>query len=134
MIIDQSSMNFDSRILTKSSSTLVLVIVSGLRQFHESGPELKRTISGHLNEILDAEEPSTRRNISFFGGDADHPSTRRNIAFFGGHGPAIVQVLQQLLLLVKLIVMVNEMNNHNHNRQLCNYLLEDKDRFSSCEH
>ena len=105
MIIDQSSMNFDSRILTKSSSTLVLVIVSGLRQFHESGPELKRTISGHLNEILDAEEPSTRRNISFFGGDADHPSTRRNIAFFGGHGPAIVQVLHQLLFLRRICLI-----------------------------
>ena len=67
---------------------------SGLRQFHESGPELKRTISGHLNEILDAAEPSTRRNISFFGGDREEgqPGTRRNIAFFGGHGPAIVQV------------------------------------------
>ena len=25
------------------------------RQFHESGPELKRTISGQLNEIIDAE-------------------------------------------------------------------------------
>ena len=66
------------------------MMFAGLRQFHESGPELKRTISGHLNEILDADEPTTRRNISFFGGD--EPSTRRNIAFFGGHGPAIVQV------------------------------------------
>ena len=39
----------------------VVIMWAGLRQFHESGPELKRTISGHLNEILDAVEPSTRR-------------------------------------------------------------------------
>ena len=107
MIINQSSMNFESMIkdFVKVEFNSVLVIVSGLRQFHESGPELKRTISGHLNEILDAEEPSTRRNISFFGGDADHPSTRRNIAFFGGHGPAIVQVLHQWLFLRRICLI-----------------------------
>ena len=68
-------------------------LVTGLRQFHESGPELKRTISGHLNEILDPVEPGTRRrNHPFFGGGDDTTSTRRNIAFFAGAGPAIVQV------------------------------------------
>ena len=67
-------------------------LVTGLRQFHESGPELKRTISGHLNEILDPVEPGTRRrNHPFFGGGDDSHS-RRNIAFFAGAGPAIVQV------------------------------------------
>ena len=44
------------------SSVYSVLIFPGLRQFHESGPELKRTISGHLNEILDAEEPTTRRD------------------------------------------------------------------------
>lgn len=69
-------------------------LVTGLRQFHESGPELKRTISGHLNEILDPVEPGTRRrNHPFFGGgDDSHHSPRKNIAFFAGAGPAIVQV------------------------------------------
>ena len=68
-------------------------LVTGLRQFHESGPELKRTISGHLNEILDPVEPGTRRrNHPFFGGGDDSHSPRKNIAFFAGAGPAIVQV------------------------------------------
>ena len=53
-----------------------MTLLAGLRQFHESGPELKRTISGHLNEIIETEEPTVRRNI----------------AFFGSAGPAIVQV------------------------------------------
>ena len=29
-------------------------------QFHESGPELKRTISGHLNEMIETEDPTVR--------------------------------------------------------------------------
>ena len=53
-----------------------MTLLAGLRQFHESGPELKRTISGHLNEMIETEEPTVRRNI----------------AFFGAAGPAIVQV------------------------------------------
>ena len=96
--------------MTSKHHELVLIplhdnlLILGLRQFHESGPELKRTISGHLNEILDPVEPGTRRNIPFFGGvsDPDQPSTRRNIAFFGGHGPAIVQVFFTLNIFLKL--------------------------------
>ena len=79
----------EARERNEANNNSSVTLVAGLRQFHESGPELKRTISGHLNEILDADEPSTRRNLSFFGGE---DSTRRNIAFFGAAGPAFVQV------------------------------------------
>ena len=34
---------------------LYILYIFMSRQFHESGPELKRTISGQLNEIIDAE-------------------------------------------------------------------------------
>ncbi|XP_023344970.1 muscle calcium channel subunit alpha-1 isoform X2 [Eurytemora carolleeae] len=41
---------------------------AGLRTLHESGPELKRTISGNLDDHAEVElEPNTRRNIPFFG-------------------------------------------------------------------
>ena len=79
----------EARERNEANNNSSVTLVAGLRQFHESGPELKRTISGHLNEILDADEPSTRRNLSFFGGE---DTTRRNIAFFGAAGPAFVQV------------------------------------------
>jgi len=52
-----------------------VALLAGLRQFHESGPELKRTISGHLNEMIETEDPTVRRKI----------------AFFGSAGPAIVK-------------------------------------------
>ena len=73
---------------------------------HESGPELKRTISGHLNEILDPVEPGTRRrNHPFFGG-GDGSHSRRNIAFIAGAGPAIVQVSNETHKLCDLKVFL----------------------------
>jgi voltage-dependent calcium channel L type alpha-1D len=41
---------------------------AGLRTLHEAGPELKRTISGSLDDQENVElEPNTRRNLPFFG-------------------------------------------------------------------
>jgi len=41
---------------------------AGLRTLHEAGPELKRTISGNLEDQTQVElEPNTRRNLPFFG-------------------------------------------------------------------
>ena len=41
---------------------------AGLRTLHEAGPELRRAISGSLEEATDGElEPATRRNLPFFG-------------------------------------------------------------------
>ena len=83
----------EARERNEANNNTSVTLVAGLRQFHESGPELKRTISGHLNEILDADEPSTRRNLTFFGGADESGQARRNIAFFGAAGPAFVQVI-----------------------------------------
>ena len=83
----------EARERNEANNNTSVTLVAGLRQFHESGPELKRTISGHLNEILDADEPSTRRNLTFFGGADESGRARRNIAFFGAAGPAFVQVI-----------------------------------------
>ena len=66
----------ESRERNNQGENQTVTLLAGLRQFHESGPELKRTISGHLNELIETEEPTVRRNI----------------AFFGAAGPAIVQV------------------------------------------
>ena len=41
---------------------------AGLRTLHEAGPEVKRAISGNLEELADVElETNTRRNMPFFG-------------------------------------------------------------------
>ena len=41
---------------------------AGLRTLHEAGPEVKRAISGNLDEMVDVElETNTRRNVPFFG-------------------------------------------------------------------
>jgi len=41
---------------------------AGLRTLHEAGPEVKRAISGNLDELTDVElETNTRRNMPFFG-------------------------------------------------------------------
>ena len=66
----------ESREKNDAGGNQTMTLLAGLRQFHESEPELKRTISGHLNEMIETEEPTVRRNI----------------AFFGAAGPAIVQV------------------------------------------
>ena len=42
-------------------------LVAGLRQFHEAGPEMQRTISGDLQEMLRKEDPTVRKRIGFLG-------------------------------------------------------------------
>lgn len=45
-----------------------VTLQAGLRTLHDAGPELKRAISGNLEEMMeDAQEPSHRRNHSLFG-------------------------------------------------------------------
>ncbi|KAF5296914.1 hypothetical protein FQA39_LY12271 [Lamprigera yunnana] len=45
-----------------------VTLQAGLRTLHEAGPELKRAISGNLDELLDDNpEPMHRRNHSLFG-------------------------------------------------------------------
>ena len=47
---------------------LQVSLQAGLRTLHEAGPELRRAISGSLEEATDGElEPATRRNLPFFG-------------------------------------------------------------------
>ena len=45
-----------------------MFVQAGLRTLHEAGPEVKRAISGNLEELADVElETNTRRNMPFFG-------------------------------------------------------------------
>ena len=45
-----------------------MCLQAGLRTLHEAGPEVKRAISGNLDEMVDVElETNTRRNMPFFG-------------------------------------------------------------------
>ena len=63
--------------LSLSLQVLYLAIISlrslhspqaGLRTLHEAGPEVRRAISGVLDELTDVElETNTRRNLPFFG-------------------------------------------------------------------
>merc|ERR1719225_2273753 len=47
---------------------LSVSLQAGLRTLHEAGPEVKRAISGNLEELADVElETNTRRNMPFFG-------------------------------------------------------------------
>ena len=47
---------------------LQVSLQAGLRTLHEAGPELRRAISGSLEEATEGElEPATRRNLPFFG-------------------------------------------------------------------
>ncbi|XP_050686144.1 muscle calcium channel subunit alpha-1-like isoform X31 [Eriocheir sinensis] len=48
-----------------ASNTVTLQ--AGLRTLHEAGPELKRAISGNLDEMRDDDIPTHRRNHSLFG-------------------------------------------------------------------
>ncbi|XP_053619116.1 muscle calcium channel subunit alpha-1-like isoform X3 [Plodia interpunctella] len=46
-----------------------MTLQAGLRTLHEAGPELKRAISGNLDEIItESDVPMHRRNHSLFGG------------------------------------------------------------------
>ncbi|XP_063698598.1 muscle calcium channel subunit alpha-1 [Culicoides brevitarsis] len=44
-----------------------VTLAAGLRTLHEAGPELKRAISGNLEELEDEPEPMHRRNHTLFG-------------------------------------------------------------------
>lgn len=44
-----------------------VTLQAGLRTLHEAGPELKRAISGNLEELQDDPEPMHRRNHTLFG-------------------------------------------------------------------
>ncbi|XP_055313578.1 muscle calcium channel subunit alpha-1 isoform X5 [Sitodiplosis mosellana] len=44
-----------------------VTLQAGLRTLHEAGPELKRAISGNLDELIEEPEPMHRRNHTLFG-------------------------------------------------------------------
>ncbi|XP_059609825.1 muscle calcium channel subunit alpha-1 isoform X5 [Phlebotomus argentipes] len=44
-----------------------MTLQAGLRTLHEAGPELKRAISGNLDELAEEPEPMHRRNHTLFG-------------------------------------------------------------------
>ena len=47
---------------------ITLPLQAGLRTLHEAGPEVRRAISGVLDELTEVElETNTRRNLPFFG-------------------------------------------------------------------
>ena len=51
-----------------TASLDLMFVQAGLRTLHEAGPEVKRAISGNLEELADVElETNTRRNMPFFG-------------------------------------------------------------------
>ncbi|XP_071552372.1 muscle calcium channel subunit alpha-1-like isoform X11 [Panulirus ornatus] len=52
--------------IDKDTSNTV-TLQAGLRTLHEAGPELKRAISGNLDEMRDDDIPTHRRNHSLFG-------------------------------------------------------------------
>ncbi|XP_069956881.1 muscle calcium channel subunit alpha-1 isoform X10 [Cherax quadricarinatus] len=52
--------------IDKDSANTV-TLQAGLRTLHEAGPELKRAISGNLDEMRDDDIPTHRRNHSLFG-------------------------------------------------------------------
>lgn len=57
----------------EQDETHTVTLQAGLRTLHEKGPELKRAISGNLDEMIevlgdkDEDETTHRRNIPFFG-------------------------------------------------------------------
>merc|ERR1719427_2270439 len=52
----------------EAEEDLTVSLQAGLRTLHEAGPEVKRAISGNLEELTDVElETNTRRNLPFFG-------------------------------------------------------------------
>ncbi|KAL3270430.1 hypothetical protein HHI36_020985 [Cryptolaemus montrouzieri] len=57
-----------------------VTLQAGLRTLHEAGPELKRAISGNLEEMIEP-EPTHRRNHSLFG--SVWSSMRRGASFRG---------------------------------------------------
>ncbi|XP_042859873.1 muscle calcium channel subunit alpha-1-like isoform X9 [Penaeus japonicus] len=61
----KKKMEIKEQIDKESSNTVTLQ--AGLRTLHEAGPELKRAISGNLDEMRDDDIPTHRRNHSLFG-------------------------------------------------------------------
>ncbi|XP_063603711.1 muscle calcium channel subunit alpha-1-like isoform X9 [Penaeus indicus] len=61
----KKKMEIKEQIDKESANTVTLQ--AGLRTLHEAGPELKRAISGNLDEMRDDDIPTHRRNHSLFG-------------------------------------------------------------------
>ncbi|XP_068234730.1 muscle calcium channel subunit alpha-1-like isoform X2 [Palaemon carinicauda] len=61
----KKKMEIKEQIDKESPNTVTLQ--AGLRTLHEAGPELKRAISGNLDEMRDDDIPTHRRNHSLFG-------------------------------------------------------------------
>ncbi|XP_049285338.1 muscle calcium channel subunit alpha-1-like isoform X3 [Anopheles funestus] len=58
----------DNKLNSDQNKRRTMTLQAGLRTLHEAGPELKRAISGNLEEIGDDNpEPSHRRNHTLFG-------------------------------------------------------------------
>lgn len=55
--------NFYAVRLKKKDKRLVVSLKAGLRTLHEAGPELKRAISGNLEELLD-DNPEPMHRVS----------------------------------------------------------------------
>jgi voltage-dependent calcium channel L type alpha-1D len=68
------------------------VLTAGLRAVHDLGPEIRRAISGTLEEDdfteRDAEEPMHRRNHSLFGTVMSALAQNRSLQASGIHGPS----------------------------------------------
>ncbi|XP_019623868.1 PREDICTED: voltage-dependent L-type calcium channel subunit alpha-1D-like isoform X5 [Branchiostoma belcheri] len=74
------------RKVKKMNLTEAVQLKAGLRTLHDIGPEIRRAISGNLEEQLaaegidigDSEEPSHRRNHSLFGNHTESPVRSSN--------------------------------------------------------
>ncbi|CAH1264654.1 CACNA1C [Branchiostoma lanceolatum] len=74
------------RKVKKMNFTEAVQLKAGLRTLHDIGPEIRRAISGNLEEQLaaegidigDSEEPSHRRNHSLFGNHTESPVRSSN--------------------------------------------------------
>lgn len=58
-----------------------ITLQAGLRTLHEKGPELKRAISGNLDEMLEAS--GAAGGLQEGGNPEDETAHRRNLPFFG---------------------------------------------------
>ncbi|EFX89598.1 hypothetical protein DAPPUDRAFT_310458 [Daphnia pulex] len=61
-------LNKDSALDGEGAGVDTVTLQAGLRTLHDAGPELKRAISGNLDELMERDpEPMHRRNHSLFG-------------------------------------------------------------------
>ncbi|XP_026685389.1 voltage-dependent calcium channel type D subunit alpha-1 [Diaphorina citri] len=104
-----------------------VTLQAGLRTLHDAGPELKRAISGNLEELVDDNpEPSHRRNHSLFG--SVWSSMRRHGSFHAArkinHAKSKVSPTNSVDYLPYTSIQLNgmndssKMNNVNNNRPL----------------